>query len=385
MNMIPRKIENYVQIVAKEYPVVAIVGPRQSGKTTLVKMMFPQKPYFSLENPDIRSEIEEDPRGFLSSLKKGAVLDEFQRIPELTSYLQQFVDDDPSPGRFILTGSRSLEIIDRISQSLVGRAATVELLPFSYSEIKNYYKQNSITDFMYKGFYPPIYHRELTPSIWFSNYVRNYLERDVRQLINVKDLNIFQKFLVLCAGRTGQLVNYSELSSELGLSHNTIKSWFSVLSASYIVLFLQPFYNNYSKRVVKTPKLYFYDTGLAAWLLSIKEPDHLSPHPLKGALFENYCVSELLKNRFNNGERSNLYFWRDKSGHEVDIIVDEGTSFNGIEIKSSMTYNKAFLKNLNYLAERDNKLIRKYIIWGNDETQISTTHERISWRDIDKI
>ena len=246
MNIVDRNIESFVRKVSREYPVITIVGPRQSGKTTLAKKMFPKLPYYSFENPDLTAEIKEDPKGFLNSLTRGAVLDEFQRIPEITSYLQQIVDNNPSTGMYILTGSRSLEIMDKVSQSLAGRSATVELLPFSYQELENSILKQSYTELIYNGFYPPIYHRKLTPSIWFSNYVRNYLERDVRQLINVKDLSRFQKFLTLSAGRIGQLINYSDISSELGLSHNTIKSWFSVLEASYIVYFLQPYHSNFS-------------------------------------------------------------------------------------------------------------------------------------------
>lgn len=382
MELINRQIGAYVEKVAREYPVVTIVGPRQSGKTTLAKKMFPQKRYFSFENPDLRAEVEEDPRGFLERIRDGAIFDEFQRIPEITSFLQQIVDEDPTPGRFILTGSGSLEIMDRVSQSLVGRSATVELLPFSYKEIEVAVERQSIDEIILKGFYPPIHHRNMTASIWFENYVRNYLERDVRQLINIRDLNIFQRFLVLCAGRTGQLLNYSDLSSQLGLSHNTVKSWFSVLEASYIVFFLPPFFPNFTQRMVKTPKLYFYDTGLVSWLLSIKDVTHLVPHPLKGALFENYCVAELIKNRFNRGERSNLYFWRDKSGHEVDIIIDNGLTYKGVEVKSSQTYNKAFMKNLKYLADRDENMDEPILIWGREVSEETSSHRRVGWKDL---
>jgi uncharacterized protein len=383
VRIIKRKITDFVRTVEQEYPVITIVGPRQSGKTTLARQLYPDKPYFSFENPDIRIEIEDDPRGFLQSLEHGAVLDEFQRVPTITSYLQQIVDDDIVPGKFILTGSRNLEIMDQVSQSLVGRSATVELLPFSYSEIQAELCKAELPEILFQGLYPPIHHRKLTPSNWYSNYVRNYLERDVRQIINVKDLNVFHRFLILCAGRIGQLINYSDISSELGISHNTIKSWLSVLEAHYIVYFLYPFFGSQTKRIVKTPKLYFYDTGLACWLLSIHKPEHLLAHPHKGALFESFCINELLKSRYNRGERSNLYFWRDKSGHEIDVIVDKGISYEGIEIKISKTFNKVFLKNLNYLAENDKRLSQKRILWGGEESRKMTHYDLLSWKDID--
>ncbi len=385
MKIISRKVEPLVAILREQYPVLTIVGPRQSGKTTLSRKIFPELPYISLENPDIRMEVEVDPKGFLHNHPDGLIIDEFQRVPQLVSYLQQIVDEDPRPGRFILTGSRSLEILNQVSQSLVGRSATIELLPFSYSEISSYLKNEQLTKVLYTGLYPPIYHRNLDPSLWFSNYVRNYLERDVRQLVNIRDLNTFQRFIVLCAGRVGQLINYSDICSELGVSHNTVKAWLSILEAHYLIFFLYPLHSSQVKRVVKTPKLYFYDTGLVSWLLSIREAEHLDAHPLKGQLFENHCVSELIKGCYNRGERSNLYFWRDKSGHEVDIIQYYGLDYSGIEVKLSRTFNKAFLKNLNYLAERDTKLKQRIVVSGGEESRSLGDFEIVSWRHLDAL
>ncbi len=385
MEIISRNVESLVTILREQYPILTIVGPRQSGKTTLSRKVFPRFGYVSLENPDIRMEVELDPKGFLTNYPDGLIIDEFQRVPQLASYLQQIVDDDPRPGRFILTGSRSLEIMDQVSQSLVGRSATVELLPFSYSEIFPYIAAHDLTSILYTGLYPPIYHRNLDPAIWFSNYVRNYLERDVRQLVNIRDLNSFHRFIVLCAGRVGQLINYSDICSELGVSHNTVKAWLSILEAHYVIFFLYPFHANQVKRVVKTPKLYFYDTGLVSWLLSAREANHLDAHPLRGAIFENFCVSELTKSCFNRGERSNFYFWRDKSGHEIDVIQDSGLDYTGIEVKISKTFNKSFLKNLNYLAERDKRLTRRILVSGGEESKSLGDFSIVSWRDIESV
>jgi uncharacterized protein len=385
MELIPRKIATIVREIEKEYPVITLVGPRQSGKTILSKMLYPDKPYYSLENPDTREQVSYDPMGFLDQNSAGAIIDEFQRFPDLTSYLQQMVDDDPTPGRFILTGSQGLEVMDRVNQSLVGRSATVELLPFSFDEVFPRPAQPNLDEVLIRGLYPPIHHRNLNPTRWFANYVRNYLERDVRQLINIQDLGVFQRFLTLCAGRVGQLLNYSDIGTQLGVSHNTIKSWISVLQAHYIVFLVYPFFTNIPKRVVKTPKLYFYDTGLVSWLLSIKDTSHLIAHPLKGQIFECFCVSQLMKNRFNSGKRPNIFFWRDKSGHEIDVIIDEGTEYHGVEIKLSKTFNRSFMRNLAYLAVRDETMKKKFLVWGSDDTKTIADIDLISWRDISTL
>ena len=348
-------------------------------------MEFPDKPYVSLEDPAVREQISFDSKGFLEGYPDGVILDEFQNVPEIASYLQQIVDEDPRPGLFVLTGSHSLEVMEKVSQSLAGRTAVAELLPFSFAEIHSSDKTKGINDIIPKGFYPPVFHRRLTPSIWYSNYIRDYLERDVRRLINVKDLNTFQRFIALCAGRVGQLINFSNISSELGVSHNTIKAWLSILEASYIIYFLYPYHGNFGKRVVKTPKLYFYDTGLVSWLLSIKSSSHFDLHPLKGAIFECFCVTELIKQQFNRGERSNLYFWRDKSGHEIDVILEDGLQISGVEIKSSKTFTKSFGKNLRYWEEHNGKLKKKVIIMGTDETHNLSDYTLLSWRELKSL
>ncbi|NCC60225.1 MAG: ATP-binding protein [Verrucomicrobiae bacterium] len=345
--MIPRNARLILEEMARTFPVVAVTGPRQSGKTTLCRKAFDHLPYASLEDPDVLEHAMFDPRGFLERNADGVVLDEVQRCPELFSYLQGFVDQDPRPGRFILTGSQQFGLMASITQSLAGRVALLSLLPFSVGELRGAsLLPSSLDELIVKGSYPPIYDRGPIPSIWYASYVQTYVERDVRQLINVRDLIQFQRFLRLCAGRTGQLLNFSALGDEAGVSHNTAREWISVLEASYVVHRLPPHFRNFNKRLVKTPKLYFYDCGLAAWLLGIESPDHLETHPLRGALFETWVVSEFLKRRFNQGQPSNLSFWRNQSGLEVDIVEDQAGVLFPIEVKSGATVTRDSLKGL---------------------------------------
>jgi len=344
---IPRSLEKSLHHLAEGYPIVAITGPRQSGKTTLARHAFPDKPYASLEDPDLREAAESDPRGFLARFPDGAILDEAQRCPTLFSYLQSLVDRSQRPGMFLLTGSQQFGLLSGITQSLAGRVALTVLLPFSLAELKaSALAPQAIDPLLLTGGYPPIYDRRLDPWGWYGNYVRTYVERDVRQLVNIRDLRTFQRFLRLCAGRIAQLANLSALATECGISHNTAKAWLSVLEASYIVYLLQPHHRNFNKRLVKTPKLYFHDTGLAAWLLGIRDTDQLNLHPLRGALFESWVVSEMLKQAFHNAEEPNLYFWRDRSGHEIDLLIDRGISLQPIEIKSGATLTRDLLRGL---------------------------------------
>ncbi len=326
---IPREAEARLQHFASGYPVVVVTGPRQSGKSTLVRHAFPEHRYVSLEDLDQREFAESDPRGFLNQFTEGAILDEVQRCPALFSYLQTRVDELNRPGEFILTGSQQFGLLSGITQSLASRAALLTLLPGKIS--------GKLDKILFDGAFPPIFDRGLEPHPWYGNYVRTYLERDVRQLINVQDIGTFQRFLKLCAGRTGQLLNLSSLANDCGITHNTAKAWISVLEASYIVHLLPPHHRNFNKRLVKTPKLYFLDTGLAIWLLGIQNIDQLATHVQRGALFETWVISELLKARYNAGEASNLYFWRDRSGHEVDLLVDHGIHLSPLEIKSGQT------------------------------------------------
>ena len=382
---IPRNAESRLQHFAGGYPVVAITGPRQSGKSTLVRHVFPEHRYVSLEDLDHREFAETDPRGFLNQFSDGAILDEVQHCPALFSYLQTRVDERQRPGEFILTGSQQFGLLGGITQSLAGRVALVTLLPMTYDELQRAGKVGRNLDkTLFDGAYPPIYDRGLEPHSWYGNYVRTYLERDVRQLINVRDLSTFQRFLKLCAGRSGQLLNLSSLANDCGITHNTAKAWISVLEVSYIVHLLPPHHQNFNKRLVKTPKLYFLDTGLACWLLGIQNSEQLSTHVQRGALFETWVIGELLKARYNAGETSNLYFWRDRSGHEVDLLIDHGTHLSPLEIKSGQTINKDYFKSLEFWRKLAGEAAGKaWLIYGGDSQQSRTDVTILPWFEID--
>lgn len=345
--MILREAQQELLNLSKQYKALAVVGPRQSGKTTLVKAVFLNKPYVSLENTDTRAFAIEDPRGFLNQFPDGAILDEVQRTPELFSYLQQILDENPRVAQFILTGSNNFLLQQNMSQSLAGRVGYLNLLPFSLSEIKNKVPK-TINDILFKGFYPPLYDRDFETQKWFSNYIRTYVERDVRQLKNIENLVVFERFMKLCAGRVGQLLNKSALAIEVGVDSKTIESWIGILEASFILFRLKPHYNNFNKRLVKMQKLYFYDVGLASALLGIQNPNQLDLHPFKGSLFENMVLVELLKQRLNKGESNNLYFWRDSKGNEIDVIIDNFDALIPVEIKSGKTITKEYFKGLKY-------------------------------------
>lgn len=339
--MIARDAEKTIRTLLRGFPVVTITGPRQSGKTTLAKAIFSDKSYTSLEDPDIRLFAQEDPRSFLERFPDGAVLDEVQRCPELLSYLQTIVDKDGRMGLYILTGSQQFGLMSRITQSLAGRTAFVELLPFSIPELKRAGKLPAHTDsVLYSGFYPPLYDRDVSPHSWFGAYITAYIERDVRQLLKIQELETFQRFVRLCAGRTGQLLNLSSLATECGITHNTAKAWISVLEASYIVFLLRPHHANFNKRLVKMSKLYFYDVGLVSSLLGIQSPEQINIHHLRGNIFETFVIAELVKSRMNRGERPNLFFWRDSNGNEVDVIAEHGPHLIPIEIKSGKTITR---------------------------------------------
>jgi len=344
--MIKRDISQELIESAKEYPVVTVFGPRQSGKTTLVQMEFPDKPYFSLENPDIRMAIEEDPRGFLNDVPEGAVLDEIQRLPVLLSYIQGLVDQKKQNGMFILTGSQQPDVHQAVSQTLAGRTALLTLLPFSLSELRNYKSQWDAYEIIVKGSYPRLHEESLAPGRFYNGYLQTYVERDVRTLINVKDLELFQRFLMLLAGRVGQVLNYTSLGNDIGVSGTTVKNWLSVLKASFVVFELQPFHENINKRVIKSPKLYFTDTGLVAHLLGIETPEQAKRDPLRGGLYENLIILETLKALYNAGKRPHMYFYRDTNGNEVDLIIRHQRHLIPVEIKSAETFARDFLKGL---------------------------------------
>ncbi len=345
--MIQRDTEKAIHTLLKGFPVVTITGPRQSGKTTLAQAIFSDKPYVSLEEPDVRLAAREDPRSFLGRFPDGAVLDEVQRCPEILSYLQSRVDLDGRMGLFLLTGSQGFGLLSDVSQSLAGRTAFVELLSFSLHELKQAGRAPATLDRMlFTGGYPPLYDRDVTVRTWFGAYVTAYIERDVRQVLKIQDLETFQRFVRLCAGRSGQLLNYSSLAADCGITHNTAKAWLSVLEASYILFQLRPHHASFNKRLVKAPKLYFYDVGLAAWLLGIQTPEQIETHPLRGNLFETFVVAELMKSYLNRAERPAFYFWRDSNGVEVDLIIEQGERLMPLEIKSGRTVAPDFFSGL---------------------------------------
>jgi hypothetical protein len=381
--MIQREIIEKTVQLARQYPVVTITGPRQSGKTTLCRMVFPNMTYVSLEDLDQREFARQDPRGFLNRFPQGAVLDEIQRTPELLSYVQTIVDQQNKEGFFILTGSQQFELLENISQSLAGRAALVRLLPFSLAEAYGAdLKKTGLDQVLYTGFYPRIFDKDLNPTEAMGFYVSTYVERDLRMLINIRDLSQFEIFLKLCAGRTGQILNLSSLGNDCGVNHSTVKSWLSVLEASYIIKLLKPYYKNFNKRLIKSPKLYFLDTGLACFLLDIQNPNQLATHPLRGALFESFIVAELLKKRFNAAQTDNLFYFRDNIGNEVDIIWDRSPQPVPLEIKSGQTVSRDAFKGLDYFNKLSGGTDSGHLVYGGDESYIRQSVRVTAWRDI---
>jgi predicted AAA+ superfamily ATPase len=346
--IISRTLLGFAQEMLEKYPILTITGPRQSGKTTFAQQLRPAYQYVSLEDIDNRIFAQNDPKGFLETYQNGVIIDEVQNVPALFSYLQTYTDQRKRRGEYILTGSQQFLLLEKISQSLAGRVAIFSLLPFSYSELKNtQYKPQNWLEFIYQGAYPRLIIDSISPRFFYANYLQTYLERDVRQIINVHNLLLFQRFMQLLAGRTGQLLNQNNLSIEVGVDNKTISAWLSVLEASYIIYRLPPYYQNFSKRVIKSPKLYFYDTGLAAYLLGINNTKDLDIHFAKGALFENLVINELLKERYNRGERPQFYFWNDSQHHEIDLLFDENNERHAFEIKSGQTIQPHFFDGLN--------------------------------------
>lgn len=360
---IKREIGTAVREAAKYFPVITITGPRQSGKTTLVRHLFEDLPYYSLENPDIRAFAANDPIAFLNQGSQGMILDEVQNVAELLSYIQGMVDERPDK-RFILSGSSQFSMLKSITQSLSGRTAIFELLPMSYNEVKALADKKTPDELLFDGFYPAIYAGKNIPAYLYPNYVKTYLERDVRDLLQIKDRLQFQTFLRLCAGRVGNLFNASELSNEVGISVNTVKSWLSVLQTSYVIMLLPPYFENTTKRLTKTPKLYFIDTGLACYLLGIETSQQLSRDRKRGDLFENFIVTQALKERYNKGKESNLFFYRDSNQNEVDLLLKHGDHFDAIEIKSAQTYNPEFKKGLKVINKVfENRIDSRTIVY----------------------
>lgn len=367
--MIARQAQATLQRLAKGFPILVITGPRQSGKTTLARLTFPDHRYVSLEDIDEREFARTDPRGFLARfVGQGIILDEVQRVPDLLSYLQTDNDLNPVMGRIVLTGSQQFGLLAAVTQSLAGRAGMIQLLPLSLSELNHAQFQPSIDEVLSQGLYPALYQRQLLASDWYSSYVATYVERDVRQLLQIRDLAQFTRFLKLCAARTGQLLNISSLANDAGISQTAAKQWLSVLEASYLIFLLQPYYENFGKRLTKTPKLYFYDTGLAAFLLGIQDSEQMNSHSARSALFETLIVSDLLKKRWNAGQTNNLYFWRDHVGLEVDVVMTCKDGIQPIEIKSGQTIASDWFNALNKWQLLSNSKRQAMLIYGGDES-----------------
>jgi len=394
--MIPRHLETALKLAARKYPVVAVTGPRQSGKTTLVRAAFADRPYVSLEDPEQRDFARRDPKGFLGRFRDRVVLDEVQRVPDLLSYIQGLVDERKVPGRFLLTGSQNFLLLERISQTLAGRCSMLHLLPFSRSELAGEEMMDlsrlgrvppegrrpsvGLFEMLLRGGYPPIHDLELEPSDWLRNYYQAYVERDVRDLLNVGDLETFGRFVRLCAGRCGQLLNVSALAADCGVAHTTARRWLSTLEASYIVMLLRPFHRNFRKRLVKSPKLHFLDSGLLCYLLRIRTSDDLRLHAARGAVFESWAVSEVVKNFAHRGRDSDVAFWRDSAGHEVDLIVEAQPTPAAVEMKSGETFQSDFLDGLKFwrgLTGRPDAPAS--VVYGGGESYMREGMAVVSW------
>ncbi len=384
--MYAREISSCLKKSLNHYPILTLLGPRQSGKTTLVRNLFKDFSYHTLEDPDTRQIAQEDPRGFLKKLSHKAILDEIQRVPILTSYLQTIVDDPKNKSQFILTGSNSLLLTDSITQSLAGRTELYELPPLSLSEIVQKNNNPQLNDLLFYGGYPRIHQEKLDPTRWLKSYFQLYVEKDIRQITNISQIDLFEKFVKLTAGRVGQLINASSLANEVGLSSPTISQWITALKSTFICFTLNPHFKNFNKRIVKTAKIYFYDTGLLCYLLGITSSDQLSIHPLRGQIFENFIISESFKKKMNKGQDTNFYFWRDQKGHEIDLIEDRSSYLFPVEIKLSQTFHPQFIKNIQYLNQLQEKDInlcqpKGQVIYGGENERFFKEVQIIPWRE----
>lgn len=380
--MYRRDLEDFALDIAPKYPVLTIIGPRQSGKSTFVRMVFPQYRYVSLESLEDKELATQDPKGFFKKYPPPLIIDEVQRVPQLLSEIQVLVDEPNFNSQYILTGSHQLLLMESISQSLAGRTTILSLLPLSLHELKQKDLDNNLEFRLFSGGYPRIYDKDLDPNQWLRQYIKTYVERDVRALTELKDLDLFQRFLGLCAGRVGQLINWESLANDCGITGPTAKAWLSILEASFILFRLNPHYKNFGKRIIKSPKIYFYDTALLCALLKINEVKNLESHPLKGAIFENFVILEKLKYYFNRGEEAPFYFWRDSKGKEIDLIIDQGQILFPVEIKSSVTFHYSFLDNMKYfnqIQNLDESAVQGELVYGGEDCFETQSYFIQSW------
>ena len=385
MRIIYRQISSVIQIELGKYPIVALTGPRQSGKTTLLKHLFPAYTYLSFENPDLRKYAQEDPNDFLREFNSKVIIDEAQQVPHIFSYLQTHVDNQQSAGQYILSGSQNFHLLASITQSLAGRVSILKLFPFDVSELDH---SGDLTSdwqsLLLKGSYPAIYQYDIDSTGYYSNYLQSYVNRDISQLINVHNTSLFKKFVSLCATRTGQLLNLENLANKCGIAPSTAKSWLSIMESSYIIFLLQPYYENFSKRIIKSPKLYFYDTGFAAYLSGLKPKDKLLKPELRGALFENLIISELQKRNYHQNQHREFWFWRDSNGHEIDLLMKSADGFDIFEIKSTSTITYKLIDGMNYFDKISNGRVKsKTLIYGGDASQNRSQFRVRNWKSSD--
>ena len=384
--MIPRHLQRELQTQLSEYPIVTIVGPRQAGKTTLVRSVLPDYTYVNLENPEVRQFATEDPKAFLKQYPQRTIFDEIQRTPQLLRYLQEIVDQDKVNGQFVLTGSHQLLLQEAVTQSLAGRTGILHLLPLSIAELSDAsIAFDTPSDYLFQGFLPRIYDQSQRPHTAYANYFQTYVERDVRQLIKLKDVVLFEKFMKLLAGRAGQVINYQSLSNDVGVDGMTIKSWLSILEASYVIFRLPPYFENFGKRVIKTPKIYFTDTGLLCYLLGIERVEQVGRDPLIGKLFDNLVVLEALKTRYNRGLTPNLYFFRDSQGHEIDLLHKKGSELIGVEIKAASTWNTSFKSTLQHFDQKLNALAIRAVIYSGQALEFSDGIKAFSYKNVGQL
>jgi uncharacterized protein len=381
--MINRIISSKLIEFTKKFPIISLTGPRQSGKTTLLRNILPNYRYVSLENPDNRNFAIDDPNGFLKTYNQFVIFDEVQRVPELFSYIQTKVDEDKIMGQYILSGSQNFLLLEQISQTLAGRVAVLKLLPLSYAELQNSnLLSENIAENIFKGTYPATYDRQLSSDEFYPSYLETYIQRDVRNLLDIKDLRSFQTFVKLCAGRIGQPLNLSSLANDCGISSPTAKAWLSILESSFVVFTLSPYYQNFNKRLIKSPKLYFYDTGLACHLLNMSDAQQVETYYQRGSLFENAIISEIMKNRLNQAKNQTLYFWQDSNKNEVDLLEEIGQTINLYEMKYSMTITKEHLKNLQLFRNISETEGMNYLIYAGEETQFRSEGKVKSWKKV---